>query len=155
MSTLYIPVGIPGSGKSTWSRTQTDIVIVSSDSIRKEFVADLREAHGPDAPIDNGKVFQIFHERIRAGLIHDMNVFADATNVTYRSRENLFDIANEMDSRIHLIVFTNIEAGVERNKQRPAEQVVPDRAMERMIQNFYSFMEAPRISTTTTTYITD
>lgn len=137
MGTLIILVGIPGSGKSTWARRQTDALIVSSDAIRKEFVADLRLAHGEDAPVDNGEIFDIFHERIRQGLIAGRTVIADATNVTTRAQDNLYDIAHETGSEIELVVFTNTVLAIMRNRHRPAEQIVPDDVMNRMNANFH------------------
>ena len=40
MKKLYLMIGIPGSGKSTWARNRKDGIIVSRDAIRCSFLKD-------------------------------------------------------------------------------------------------------------------
>ncbi len=101
-----------------------------------EFVSDLRDAHKDDSPISNERVFAIYHFRIETALIEGENVIADATNVTGRARQNLVDIAQRNSAQVRYVVFSNISESIRRNKSRAKDQIVPDEAMSRMIQNF-------------------
>ncbi len=78
MTTLHVPIGIPASGKSTLAaqlRLKHDyLVVVSSD--------ELREALGLSP--DSNEVWQSFHFAIAASLGAGLDVFADATNLSYR-----------------------------------------------------------------------
>ena len=82
--TLYIMCGLSGSGKSTIATQITNenpnTVIVSSDAIREELTGNENDQS------KNEDVFKIFHKRIREYLIKGINVIADATNLTMKSR---------------------------------------------------------------------
>jgi predicted kinase len=63
-------------------------------------------------------------------------VYADATNLTSRSREKLRHIAELCGAETHLILFLNGPDAVERNRLRDADAVVPEDAMERMLKEY-------------------
>ena len=92
MNTLYVMVGLSGSGKSTIAKTMAkfhNLDLISSDNIRAElsFYEDQSR---------NAEVFEILHKRIRDGLNAGHNVVADATNITLKSRKQIIDIAKRI-----------------------------------------------------------
>lgn len=123
---LFIPVGIPGCGKSTMADSLS-LYIVSSDIIR----ASLSDVNDQSR---NGEVFNIFHETLDAHLKADMHVMADATNLDRGSRAELRRIAERNNVRTHLILFRNVEQAIQRNSER--ERVVPADVMLRMIDKY-------------------
>lgn len=141
MPTLFIPVGIPGCGKSSLATYIGSCDVVSSDAIRAR-MGDVNDQSR------NGAVFARYHQDIEAWLGVGRNVYADATNLDARSRQSLRDIVyhiNEnaygppytklqMPVRMHLILFRNLSQAITRNTQR--ERVVPADAMIRMIEKY-------------------
>jgi predicted kinase len=137
MPILYIPVGIPGCGKSHLAGG-LDAQVVSTDHIREQLTGD---ASRQDA---NATVFDRFHGEIHVWLREGRSVYADATNLTHDSRRQLFRIARAYNDisqvqmrepvRIHLILFRNLAQAIVRNQQR--ERVVPADVMVRMIEKY-------------------
>lgn len=134
MTNLFIPVGIPGCGKSTFAATvMSQAHVISTDAIR-ESLGDINDQS------KNDQVFEKFHDSIRANLelgLPGAQVYADATNLTFKARWNLWKIANESGANAHLIIFTNTIQAVMRNAKR--ERVVPDDAMTRMTDRYEHF----------------
>jgi predicted kinase len=123
---LYIPVGIPGCGKSHWA-TNSDYFVVSTDAIR----ATLGDVNDQSK---NDEVFEKFHRRLHMVLVSDQSVVADATNLRDFARERLRDIALANNAETHLIVFQNPLQALMRNRQR--ERTVPEDVMYRMVDQF-------------------
>lgn len=129
---LYIPVGIPGSGKSTWTERMLEACVISSDQIRKELFGSLRAAHDVDdiqKKINNDRVWGEYYTRIERTLPND-NVIADATHLRAFARARLTDIAERVNAMTHVIIFNNPEQALKRNKERLEDANVPDQVME-------------------------
>lgn len=80
--TLYVLCGLQGSGKSTYARKlekEEGCFVVSSDEIRKQY---------PNAK--NDTVFQMVYRLANDALIDGLNVVIDATNITVKSRRQVF-----------------------------------------------------------------
>lgn len=134
MPNLIFPVGVPGSGKSTWARTilGDHFNIVSSDDIRREFWGSLRAAHDVDPEEKkrrNEKVWDTFYARITSFLGGGLNVYADGTNLRQFARGRLRMIANEAEAPIHCLIFNNVQEAWERNIQREHDLIVPEGVM--------------------------
>src|SRR5690606_16036696 len=84
---LILPVGISGSGKSTWIKSQTDpnTIVISPDDIRRELTGNISDQ------TKNAEVFQIAHKRVADALNAGKNVIFDATNIKSRDRKSLMD----------------------------------------------------------------
>lgn len=84
--TLYVLIGIPGSGKSSYGRTlaeTTGAVYLGSDAIRKELFGD--EA----IQKNSRKVFRLLQERTKECLLRGDSVVYDACNILSRTRKRL------------------------------------------------------------------
>lgn len=128
MNVLYIPVGIPGCGKSGWANGLPDEVnIESTDSIRSK-MGDVNDQD------KNQEVFETFYQWIEAGLRDQESVYADATNLESASRSILREIAERHHAHTHLILFRNLGQAISRNLRR--ERVVPANVMIRMIEKY-------------------
>jgi predicted kinase len=137
---LIIPVAIPGCGKSTFGAIMfngPNDRIHSTDAIREELAGNAQDQS------KNDDVFKTFHDRIYSDLVDGHRVYADATNLTPRARQELRDIAGAVlftwgiPVGIRLIVFSNVPQGVHRNQKR--DRVVPDHAMHRMLEQWEDF----------------
>ena len=134
---LIIMCGLSGSGKSaiaTQLAQQYNAEIVSYDKIRKEltFCGNLSK---------NEKVFQIFIKKIRRFLINGINVIADATNISMKSRRVIFDNLEKINCyKICYIVPKRLEDCLRDNRMR--EYPVPDEVIQKQVRGFQiPFME--------------
>jgi protein phosphatase len=129
---LFILVGIPGSGKSTWARTFFDPrSIISSDEIRKQ------KWPGEDYQYErNEETFAEFYRRIGDMLEEGRLVVADTTGLTQGFRWKLHDLAAYYDAETHLIFFNNLEQALGRNASRKGNERVPDEAQRIMLARY-------------------
>ena len=121
MNRLYTMVGLPGSGKSTFTKNHTECVVVSTDAIRAELF-------GSEECQENGSlVFEIAFKRIREALAQGRDVIFDATNVSRKARKSVFQFNAE---HIAIFIDTDVEECKRRNAQR--ERKVPEFVIDRM-----------------------
>jgi len=88
MSILFVLIGIPGSGKSSWIKHHTkNFYIVCPDNIRKKYYSDISDQN------NNTAVWNIAKGQVISALECNHDVVLDATNVnTLYRREFLKDI---------------------------------------------------------------
>lgn len=134
---LVLPIGIPGSGKSTWIKSfnkNNKYIIVSPDEIRKELTGNISDQS------ENDKVFWMAIEATKRALENGDSVIFDATNVDTLQRRKLIQ---EMPKNIKLKakilkvdpeeakrrIKVDIESGKERSR-------VPDYVVDEMYKKF-------------------
>ena len=130
--TLTILVGISASGKSTKVKElaiDNKAIIVSSDAIRGEFGEVINQSN-------NNEVFKLFHHRIKVGLTNGYNVIADATNITIKSRKQIFETVKNINCEVIGYVMTKpIDKCIEDNIYR--EYPVPHHVIMKQMIPFY------------------
>lgn len=129
--TLIILIGLSASGKSTKAKElaiEHNAIIVSSDAIRGEFGEVIDQSK-------NSEVFKIFHKRIKDGLSNRYNVIADATNITIKSRRQIFETVRNIDCNIIGYVMTKpVDKCIEDNIYR--EYPVPHHVIMKQMMNY-------------------
>lgn len=135
MRTLLLLSGLPGSGKSTWSRQYKRLhpstKIVSSDEIRKEFFGTTANFS------DEKRVWGTFLDRLkRFGQEEGAIVIADSTNLNNHYRRYYVDSTPEYDH--HVLVMFDIPASDCEllNNQRTGDRRLPMEAMKRLESQF-------------------
>lgn len=142
MSNLVFPVGIPGSGKSTWAKTMLGrgmYSIISSDDIRRDLFGSLRAAHDvtpEEKKKRNGQVWDVFYRRVEDQLRHSVDTYADGTNLRQSARDHLYEIAKRTGSQIHCIIFDNAKQAWARNELRDDDLIVPFEVMSAFHHQF-------------------
>ena len=133
--TVYLMVGVPGSGKSFFAKHVLmnhpwyHRVYISSDDIREELCGDAGDQS------QNWKVFEIFYERAYKALKNGHDVILDATHLTKKNRRKCRNRFKDLNCDFVAVQMgTSMEEALNRNQNR--ERVVPDYAMRRMI-NIY------------------
>ena len=135
-NTLYITVGLPGSGKSTYAKEfikGKEIEYLSSDSLRAVFGKS--EEDQTVTPLVFGHIKKKVDEFLKDGK----NVMVDATSVNHKERSDYINTAKKYGAKVVAIVFKMDRQGlIERNKKRGEQggRVVPDWVIDKMLAKF-------------------
>lgn len=85
MATLYVMVGIPGSGKSTWAKANLhNADYISRDVVRMSIVKDNEDLFSHE-----DEVYDKFIGTLADGLGNGRNMVADATHLSHGARHKL------------------------------------------------------------------
>jgi len=116
MTTLYVLIGLPASGKTTWARRNfksLHAVIVCSDDIRRDFQADGRDT------MDTDLVFVEMEQRARSWLQAGQSVMLDATHFSRTYRRYAVRLASETGAhRVAIWLDLPLSVCLERNARR-------------------------------------
>lgn len=97
-STLIVVSGLPGTGKSYFSGKLAEkipAVILESDALRKKLFSI------PDySPRESGLLFEAIHVLMGQLLKRGFSVILDATNLSEKHRETLYQIAEKNGTRL-------------------------------------------------------
>ncbi len=135
-NTLYITVGLPGSGKSTYAKEfikGKEIEYLSSDSLRAVFGKS--EEDQTVTPLVFGHIKRKVDEFLKDGK----NVMVDATSVNRKERSDYINTAKKYGAKVVAIVFKMDRQGlIDRNKKRGEQggRVVPDFVIDKMLAKF-------------------
>jgi predicted kinase len=135
-NTLYIAVGLPGSGKSTYAKNfikDKDIEYLSSDELRA--VYGKSEEDQTVTPLVFGHIKRKVDEFLKDGK----NVLVDATSVNRKERRDYINTAKKYSAKVVVLVFKMDRQGlIDRNKKRGEQggRVVPDWVIDKMFAKF-------------------
>ena len=141
MKRVYIAVGLPGCGKSTYFHlngmiTGNSTAYISANSIRRELYGD-EEIQG-----DGRQVFTLLKGRYREALLDDSvtEIIIDNTSMTYKARKDYYEIAAETGAEVRFtIVFFNVDRETAHIRNLMRERQVPAHIIDRM----HSQIEGP------------
>ena len=131
MTTLTLMVGLPGSGKSTYTKTKIDArtKILASDAIRKEL-------YGFEEDQDhNDEVFNTLYSRARNFLSQGKDVLIDATNSSIENRKKALSHFEDLKIRRRAIVIENsVETCIKQDSLR--RRVVGEKVIREFAKDF-------------------
>jgi len=136
MSTIYIAVGLPGSGKSTYTKNfikGKDIEYLSSDELRAVFGKS--EEDQTVTPLVFGHIKRKVDEFLKDGK----NVLVDATSVNRKERADYINTAKKYGAKVVALLFKMDRQGlIDRNKKRGEQggRVVPDWVIDKMLTKY-------------------
>jgi len=135
-NTIYIAVGLPGSGKSTYAKNfikGKDIEYLSSDELRAVF------GKSEEDQTVTSLVFGHIKRKVDEYLKNGKNVLVDATSVNRRERADYINSAKKYGAKVVALVFKMDRAGlIARNQKRGSEggRVVPDWVIDKMLAKY-------------------
>ena len=129
---LVLLVGIPGSGKTTYSekyiKEHPGAVHLSSDKIRAELCGN-EATQG-----DNNEVFSLMQSRAIEALNNGQSVVYDATNITRKDRSYIITLCPKFAKIECHIIWAPIETCIERDVAR--DRTVGKEVVDRMLKRF-------------------
>ena len=139
---LWIMVGLPGAGKTTYTKQFEDdpnSIVISRDEIRNTIF--------PMVDIENfdftreSKVFKEFCHQIQESIDNNiLNIYCDSNHINEGSRGKLLKHLDTKDYNINAIVIhTPIDQCILQNKKRTGIERVP----EESIYNMEKFFQHP------------
>ena len=155
MKKLYLTVGVPGSGKSTYIQNLTNSVgrvRVSRDLIRFALVNENEDYFSKEP-----EVFNKFIAAIQFCLdapIYEA-IYVDATHISEKARNKVLDRLNLKNIEIHILYFdTELDKCLERNDKRSGRECVPKSAIYNMHKSLTkpTFNEKYKYRSITTVY---
>lgn len=123
MAKLIMLIGIPGSGKTTYSKglsEEYNANVISSDKVRQTYVG-----------IDEKDVFPTVYKMCIEELKAERNVILDATHITPKVRKRSFDALDQYGveyEKVAIFVDTPVDVCVQRVEKRnqdPNELFLP------------------------------
>ena len=131
MQTLFMMVGLPGSGKSYHANealiNDECTEIVSSDEIRKELLGDENDQ------THSNEVFNEVHSRIKKLFATRKSVVYDATNLSRKRRRAFLNTVPEGIRKVAVVMCTELDVCLKQNAQR--ERKVPEEVIMRMLKH--------------------
>ncbi len=137
MNNLFVLMGLPGAGKSTFAKIllniKSDINYLSSDELRKQFW-EYKDNHK--------KIFNIMHEKTLEYLQNGRDVIYDSTNLERKYRIELYQKAKENSTPTKVVIVfihNGLEKAIGQSKQRKNRTDVN----EQLIRDMYRTVQVP------------
>jgi len=132
---VIVLIGIPGSGKSTWAKTQ-NCQVLSSDEFRRLLSGDETNQN------IHHQVFAAMRHMLRARMeIGQPATILDATNLRWSDRRPWLQVAKKFDARAEAVFF-NVPLALALERNRLRERQVP----EDVIRQMHKLMQVPTMA---------
>jgi predicted kinase len=139
LNKLYVLVGVPGSGKSTWianhqAAFKHPYKVVSRDKIRFSLLKENEDYFSKEK-----ETYNQYIKEIKENLNDGYDVFADATHLNRGSRTKLLRALRESlkDITVEAIVINvSLKTALKQNNLRTGRELVPEDAIRRMYNQF-------------------
>ena len=137
MPKLYMLIGVPGSGKSTWIKSQTwtdNTVVVSSDRFIDEHAASVGKTYN-EVFDDYIKIAtKLMDNQVLIAQANGCDIIWDQTNTSPKSRKNKLDKLWDYE-KIAVYFRTPDEAELERRLASRPGKSISSNIMRSMISN--------------------
>lgn len=133
--TLYMLVGVPGSGKSTWINTvEFDATVISTDNYI-ENVARYQNITYNEAFKDHIKnAEKLMYEDLGWAIEYNTNIVWDQTNISSKTRKKKLNLVPSHYNKIAVMFETPADDELERRLNSRHGKTIPPHVMDGMIE---------------------
>lgn len=135
---LYVLVGVPASGKSTWVGQQLwteTCAVISTDHYVDRFAARMRQPYHQVFDAVMPRAIRLMMRAVRRAQAQGQDIIWDQTNLTRTSRARKFRILPEYRAVAVVFARPEAEAHAHRLASRPG-RCIPDTVLAAMIQSY-------------------
>lgn len=124
MPKLYMLIGVPASGKSTWREQYTgDAAVISTDDILEQTAVASGRTYNEVFKENIKFATEIANARAKHAFATGENVIWDQTNLTPKSRKGKLALVPEEYERIAVVFLTPEDAEWQRRLDRPGKSI--------------------------------
>ena len=137
MSKMYMVIGAPGCGKSTYIKNhlKENEMVISRDKIRFGLLKDTDEYFSKEK-----EVYNEFIKQINAAIADNKDFYVDQTSLNAAARNKLFNqLIKKPDKIIGIYFTTPLDTILQRNAQRTGRALVP----ENVVIDMYKILTKP------------
>jgi predicted kinase len=138
MPTLYVLVGVPGSGKSTWIAQQDwarDCVVVSTDDFVEDYAKEVGSTYSEVFDAYMPIAVKLMANQALVCQANGLDVIWDQTSTTLNSRKRKFNTLPKYEHIAVVFKTPDTEELARRLASRPGKNI-PDHVMRSMIKGF-------------------
>lgn len=131
MTTLTVTRGLPGSGKSTWTRERLAAAVPGTAvNVNRDLVGHMLHGSRPHLPKTESQITTAHHATVESNLRRSVDVIVDDTNLKAANLRKLCEIAWRCGADVEVVDF---DIPVDQCIARDAERAQP--AGEEVIRN--------------------
>ena len=135
---LYVLIGIPGAGKSTWVNNQTwieDCVVVSTDKYVDAYAKKINKTYNEVFHEYMPTAVRLMTREVEQARRLNKDIIWDQTSVTRKSRRKKFNMLKDYYRIAVVFKIPEKEELKRRLNSRPGKSI-PDHVINQMINNF-------------------
>ena len=135
MPTIYMLIGVPASGKSTWvEKHKDDALIVSTDDLIEAYAADNSKTYNEVFKEQIKIATKIAMEHAQAAFASDQDVIWDQTNLSKKSRKSKLAMVPEHYCKKAVFFATPPEEEWQRRLNSRPGKSIPAHILDSMVE---------------------
>jgi len=138
MPKVYVLVGVPGSGKSTWVSNQDwakDCAYISTDSIVEQFAAEQNKTYSEVFESFMPTAVDLMVDQVLLAKLQNKDIIWDQTTTTILSRKKKFKMLPDY-YHIAVVFKTPPKDELDRRLNNRPGKIIPPNVIENMISNW-------------------
>jgi predicted kinase len=138
MNKLYVLVGVPGSGKSTWIKNQEwakDIPVVSTDHFVEEYAAKEGKTYSEVFDEYMPIAVRLMANQVEICKANGKDIIWDQTSTTVKTRKRKFNMLPDYYA-IAIVFKTPEKEELDKRLSGRPGKIIPEHVMRTMIDGF-------------------